>query len=98
MSKRPARTPLTDDLLLSKGRSNNAPLDMPPRDAVPAPVAGKRDRTSAINIAPKSPDVRRQLQVRAVQEQTTITAIVLRALHKDGFDIPEEELDDRRKR
>lgn len=44
-----------------------------------------------------SPDVWRQVKDQATANETTMGAIVLRALRAVGFSIPDADLDDKRK-
>lgn len=40
---------------------------------------------------------KRELRRKAMEEEATIRTIVLRALAKDGFSVPPDEMQDRRK-
>jgi len=43
------------------------------------------------------PELKRQLALQAAEEQSTIRAVILRALVKAGYEIPVEELRDKRR-
>jgi hypothetical protein len=62
-------------------------------DGGPPPDDEPRQVTVAFSIAEP---LHYAVKMRAVQERTTVKAVVLRALKLAGFDVPEDELVDRR--
>ncbi len=44
------------------------------------------------------PETLRALKVKAVERSSTVRALVLRALRRAGYPVPEEELQDRRRK
>ena len=85
--------------------AEGASLASPPASAAPVPVpapvsAGSPPAKLTENddrLTVMLPvDVVDEIKLRAVKERTTIRVIVLRALKAGGFDVPEDELIDRR--
>lgn len=64
-----------------------------PDDAHSGPPADARPVTISF---PVSEPLHYALKTRALQERTTVKAVVMRALKAIGLDVPEEELSDRR--
>lgn len=61
-------------------------------------VALKIVEDKEVGLQFKVPDsIRRQLLLSAAQEGVTLRTIILRAIKQAGYDIPEEEIRDRRK-
>lgn len=83
-SKRPMRA--------SKARASRSPVTKTPRGEPKSKGSG----TSLMLMVP--PETLRALRVRAAETGTTVRALVLEALLKAGYEVPADELIDRRRR
>lgn len=74
-------------------------VDLPSQTAVPAPeVPAKPQREKEVRLQIDVPEmVRRAIKARAVQDGESAREVILRALQKDGFDIPDDLIRDRRR-
>jgi hypothetical protein len=68
------------------------------RESLPAAVGEKRGGGEGVPLQlVLPPAVVRELKIRAATDQTTVRAIVLRALSREGFKVDPAELTDRRR-
>lgn len=86
-----------------------APAKTPPAEVVPMPKAETAPEKPAAKVKPKAEpqksvqayvpaSIDRALRVRAAEEGTTTRNLLLQGLKAIGFDVPEEELRDKRSR
>ena len=70
---------------------------MQPR-AVEAPSIRRRDDNGpTITLRGIPRELWRELNLRSVEENTTVRALVLQALRDQGYSVPDDELEDKRK-
>ncbi len=66
-----------------------------PDDKADAEPSDAQDRQVTVSfLVPEN--LRHSLKVRAAQERTTVRGVVLRGLKAIGFEVPDDEMNDRR--
>jgi len=82
-----------------QGLKRATALDSLKRSLPPATSTRRNGKGSGSGLmVTVPPETQQALRVRAAQEGTTVRALVLEALRKDGYPVPPAELVDRRRR